>query len=730
MAPFRRGKSAAGRVYPATRGGFGGSKDGGRQGHRGAIKKSTTTRNKFQTSRLDDTVNDPGKESDVVSEEAVSREGLEDLSSQEESSESDADVENSYNVLLQTLIPTSSRGEPKRKRRKLEPVDESDPVRTPSLSDSGDLDAVEGEELESHGESDDEDQSDTDGSPERNDYFTRHFNDTNQADVSPRIQAMDDKHWVTENSGTGSHWRSTLRRPVGFPATKLNGEKGALGLKNFKLKSKFEKGAEQLFSKADGLMKQLASSIFSYQDVLFAARSLDNADAVRSLAALHALNHIHRTRDKVLRNNVKLARSTTDEDLEARDQGFTRPKVLMLLPTRQSCVKMVNTMTTLCAPEQQENKKRFQESYANTEENLAVDKPEDFKELFGGNDDDMFRLGLKFTRKTMKFFSQFYSSDMVLASPLGLRTALEGDGKKKQDYDFLSSIEIIVIDQGEALAMQNWDHIEYILEHLNLQPKEAHGCDFGRVRNWYLDGHAKYYRQTLLFSAFNFPSLNKIYTQQMLNLAGKIKLSKVYEGAIINSGSSVQQTFSRFDFSEPASEPDNRFSYFTTGMLSSLIKGSSNNQSRQQGVLVFIPLYADFVRIRNYLASSTSTQHVSFGSVSEYTSAREAASARSHFLTGRHSILLYTERAHHFRRYRLKGVRKVILYGLPENPVFYQEIVIEYLGSSIAEGRIEPRLAGARCLFSKLDLLKLERIVGTQRYRTLLSDKGDTFEFT
>lgn len=69
-----------------------------------------------------------------------------------------------------------------------------------------------------------------------NDYFTRHFNDTNQADVSPRIQAMDDKHWVTENSGTGSHWRSTLRRPVGFPATKLNGEKGALGLKNFKVR--------------------------------------------------------------------------------------------------------------------------------------------------------------------------------------------------------------------------------------------------------------------------------------------------------------------------------------------------------------------------------------------------------------------------------------------------------------------------------------------------------------
>ncbi|KAI4255559.1 MAG: hypothetical protein LQ352_002502 [Teloschistes flavicans] len=730
MAPFRRGKSAVGRYYVNTREGLRRTNDARRGGYQGAVKKGTTARNKFQTSRLEDTVDDQVEESEITSEEAVPKGGSEELSSQENSSESDADAEIPYNVLLQTLIPTSFRGEPKLKRRKLEDVDEAHIAQGPSLSGSGDLDAVEEEGKESHWASDDDDQSNTDGVPEGNDHFTRHFVDANQADTTLKIRAIDDNRWITGKGGTGSYWRSSVRRPVGFSLTNSDGEKSAPGVKDFKLKSKLKKAAERLFSQADALMKQLTSSVLSYQDVLFAARSLDNAGAVRTLAALHALNHVYQTRDKVLKNNVKLSRSIGDEDLEIRDQGFTRPKVLMLLPTRQSCVKMVNVMTALCAPEQQENKKRFQDSYAKIEESLSVDKPEDFKELFGGNDDDMFRLGLKFTRKTMKCFSQFYSSDMILASPLGLRTALGDDGKEKRDYDFLSSIEIVVIDQSEALAMQNWDHIEYILEHLNLQPKEAHGCDFGRVRNWYLDGQAKYYRQTLLFSAFNFPSLNKIYTQHMLNLAGKIKLSKICEGAIINSGFPIQQTFSRFDFLDPASEPDDRFNYFTTGVLSSVIKSSSSNQTRQQGILLFIPLYADFVRIRNHLASSTNTQHVSFGSVSEYTSAKEAARARSHFLTGRHSILLYTERAHHFRRYRLKGVRKVILYGLPENPVFYREIVSGYLSSSIAEGRIDPRLDGARCLFSKLDLLKLERTVGTQRYRTLLSDKGDTFNFT
>lgn len=438
------------------------------------------------------------------------------------------------------------------------------------------------------------------------------------------------------------------------------------------------------------------------------------------------LTGFFRTRDRIIKNNYKLSRAGEKEELEFRDQGFSRPKVLFLLPTRNSCARMMNVILDLCQPEQQENRKRFEESYIDKDSKFGEGRPADFKDLFEGNDDDMFRLGLKFTRKTIKYFSPFYSSDIILASPLGLRMAIGSDeDKKKADFDFLSSIEVVIVDQADALLMQNWEHVEYIFEHVNQQPKDAHGCDFSRVRSWYLEDWASFFRQTIILSAFNTPELSELQRLHCLNWAGKARLQPEYQGVIQQLGVKVKQTFCRFQPSAVGNDPDARFDYFVSAVVPTLVKRAKDSV----GTLLFIPSYLDFVRVRNYFANAPAMSSITFGAVSEYTDVAEASRARSYFLSGRQRVMLYTERSHHFRRYQFRGVQRVIFFGLPDNPLFYREIAGGFLSKSEQDLRLEPGQGTVRVLFSKYDLMKLERIVGSVRVGKMIQERGDTFDF-
>jgi U3 small nucleolar RNA-associated protein 25 len=55
-------------------------------------------------------------------------------------------------------------------------------------------------------------------------------------------------------------------------------------------------------------------------------------------------------------------------------------------------------------------------------------KPDDWNRTFAGNIDDCFRVGLALTNKSVKLFTPFYGSDIIVASPLGLRMIVGSDG--------------------------------------------------------------------------------------------------------------------------------------------------------------------------------------------------------------------------------------------------------------------------------------------------------------
>ena len=65
---------------------------------------------------------------------------------------------------------------------------------------------------------------------------------------------------------------------------------------------------------------------------------------------------------------------------------------------------------------------------------------EDFREEEHYN--DCFALGIKFKASQIRLYENFNSSDLILASPLGLRTTKK---EKREDYDFLSSIEMVIL---------------------------------------------------------------------------------------------------------------------------------------------------------------------------------------------------------------------------------------------------------------------------------------------
>ncbi|KAJ1300479.1 hypothetical protein OPQ81_005293 [Rhizoctonia solani] len=441
--------------------------------------------------------------------------------------------------------------------------------------------------------------------------------------------------------------------------------------------------------------------ISEYRDAMlpYVGISPEEHDKVRRQVCDHIVQHIQKHRKRIMTNNARLLAhskaaaaateaaksnaggsskvSLPDPPSDVRDQGFTRPTVLILLPFRNSALAFVNllisaleayhnTKSEKTAPPKTENYSRFQSEYGlppGAEDKLLNAEPgtypSDHVRNFAGNTDDAFRFGIRLSNKGKgwRLFSGFLNSDIIIASPLGLRMGIEREGLP----DFLSSLEIMLVDQLDCLTMQNWAHLTHIIELCNAIPKEANG----RVR------------QTRPYGATPIP-----------------------EGLAID--------WIKLDCDDPEKEPDVRFEYFKEKIVPTILS------SAQVQTLVFVPSYFDYLRVYNHLVSHASTSVIG---VSEYSSNQDISRARQAFFKGTRPVLVITERFHFFRRYKLRAVKHITFYGPPDHAQFFTEILsFPFLDDETAPA---PGDVKAVCLYSKFDYMRLERLEGTKEATTM-----------
>ncbi|PXF50126.1 Digestive organ expansion factor-like [Gracilariopsis chorda] len=508
-----------------------------------------------------------------------------------------------------------------------------------------------------------------------------------------------------------------------------------------------------------------------YRDVFMCGKhSKWDDDLLRKLYTVHCLAHVLRSRNRVLRNDLGLGQERKNME-PTKDQGFNRAKVLLLLPMKNVAYEVVKSLQALavCPDEKEDrpqiaNKERFEEEFspgeqedghsdevyfegeANSVSGRKHRKPDDYRRTFRGNIDDDFKLGISFTKKSMKLYSDFYSSDVIVASPLGLRRLLaeksrgssskreklpsesaeewkSGIGSKSEkqnaddaNTDFLSSIEICVLDGLHLFSMQNWETLQQSVSMMNNIPSTTRDTDFSRVRDWCLDGLMKQFRQTILLSEYRNSEFLSLY-RALANHSGKVQILQLPRelGTMADVMVSIRQTFFRLpDSGSPLDALDTRYHFFFDKVLPQL-RSLINCHS-----LVVIPTYFDYVRVRNKLVElAKEDASIRFTSMCEYSKPSDVSRARSRLYDGSVSMVLMTERFHFFWRHWIRGANTIVWYSLPENAMFYTELL-----NMTTEAAESGQSLHAITLYNRYDSFCLERIVGSSRCKKMVSKQS------
>nr|XP_036231405.1 digestive organ expansion factor homolog [Bactrocera oleae] len=477
----------------------------------------------------------------------------------------------------------------------------------------------------------------------------------------------------------------------------------------------------------------LQSEVFQilnrYNDFCHPNMQRDKLNELRLCYSAHILNHMLKTRNRILKHNMKLAATPNIVTIpdSYRDQGLARPKVLVILPFRKCAYQIVTNMGRLLYGKNMVSKlmnfTRFTDEYTGDSLRFPQNKPkpEDYVETFKGNIDDNFKIGISITKKNLKLYTDFNASDIIIASPLGLRLGIASNSKEAGAFDFLNSIELLILDKTEMFLAQNWENLLHVIDHLHLQPQSLSNVNLQRVRPWCLNGLCRFYRQTVVLSSHELPEIRSLFFNKCFNYCGKVSVSNpILQGDISNVFVTTPQIFHLIDTTSLDSVFDTRFRYFVKEILPRYRKPSFAH------CMIYVPSYFDYVRLRNYLKAES----ISFAQICEYTKREKVARARDMFYHSGVHFLQYSERYHFYQRTRIKGIRHLIMYQPPMWPQLYSEMVnmMNESNQNSADGLDDSM--SITVMYTKYDLIQLNAILGTESAAELQNSNKTIHSFT
>lgn len=225
---------------------------------------------------------------------------LQDVASDDDEQEAPA---RPYMALMQKFHDSSAQSAPSAKRRKIthdepsnrspspaveQPEDEEEPDAKREDIDEADEEDEEGGDdpatgVEENPDDDSEDEIDA------ADPFDAHFASPDQQTSSQAVVAAKNGEWTTSRAMV-QPWRAVVVSPGTNNSSPL--PQPISGLGGLKLKQKLRETTKEKMSNLDAAQKAFAPLLFSYKDILFCDRTVENSHKMRQAVCLHALNHV------------------------------------------------------------------------------------------------------------------------------------------------------------------------------------------------------------------------------------------------------------------------------------------------------------------------------------------------------------------------------------------------------------------------------------------------------